>query len=178
MSKHELQTSEIEDSQVTMVTLLASQGPAPSDVDVNEQKLNELQRALSISPSQSTDYIEMSGAVGKKMGKAERNLHDRSGTSLSNHSSLGSTPKRAKYNPYSYKTSADPSKPRQVNETTSNAQPLPDAETQFRRLSIKSNNSAGVGNNVERLCNGQDEANQHVPQAENPPTTTTPEESL
>lgn len=99
--------AEIEESQITTVTLLASQDLADPG-DPAELKLSELQRALSISPSQSTDYIEMSGATGKKMGKAERNLHDRSATSLSNHSSIGGTPKRAKYNPYSYDTATGP----------------------------------------------------------------------
>ena len=104
------QTSEMEESQMTTLTLVTSQGPAAapnstSASDIADEKLNELHRAFSISPSHSTDYIEMSGAAtGKKMGKAERNLLERSATSLSSHSSIGNggTPKRAKYNPYHY----------------------------------------------------------------------------
>ena len=151
----------MEESQVTMVTLLASQDPAPRDVDATELKLTELQRALSISPSQSTDDVEMSGAVGKKMGKAERNLHDRSGTSLSNPSSAGGTPKRAKHNPYSYHSTShqmDPSKC-QVNESTFSTlstQPTVDSPVEGR-LSVTSSGSEGV----EKLCNGRDDDARH-----------------
>ncbi len=99
------QTPEMEESQMTTLTLVTSQGPAApnSGSNIADEKLNELHRAFSISPSHSTGYIEMSGAAtGKKMGKAERNLLERSATSLSSHSSIGGTPKRAKYNPYHY----------------------------------------------------------------------------
>ena len=176
------QLSEIEESQVTTVTMLASQGPESYSMDANELKLNELQRAFSISPTQSTDYIEMSGATGKKMGKAERNLLDRSATSLSNNSSIGGTPKRAKYNPYSYDTSTghqlDPDKD-QANETMSIPPNIKTAqESTFsrhspssgiqKRLSNTSNNSAVVGCSTttsEQLHNGQDEVDKE--QAEN-----------
>ena len=111
------QPSEIEESQMTTLTLVTSQGPAaPSSSDIAEEKLNELHRAFSISPSHSTDYMEMSGAAtGKKMGKAERNLLERSATSLSSHSSVGGTPKRAKYNPYHYDSLAPNSAAQQVD---------------------------------------------------------------
>lgn len=160
IQNHE-QSSDIEESQVTTVTLLASQGPASGrndNADPNEMKLSELHRAFSISPTQSTDYIEMSGATGKKMGKAERNLHERSVTSLSSHGSTGGTPKRAKYNPYSY-DSLLPSTGTQTDankdETTFAAENLkPTQESTSRpnsssgiqkRLSSASNNSVGLG---------------------------------
>lgn len=162
----------MEESQITMVTLLASQGPAPSDMDATELKLNELQQALSISPSQSTDDVEMSGAVGKKMGKAERNLHDRYGTSLSNPSSAGGTPKRAKHNPYSYHSTnhQEDSSKCQVNESTFSVlstQLAVDGPVE-RRLSVTSSGSSGV----EKVSGGRDEDARH--HMEDKPTTTSP----
>ena len=119
------QSSEIEESQMTTLTLVTSQGPAASSTssDIANEKLNELHRAFSISPSHSTDYIEMSGAAtGKKMGKAERNLLERSATSLSSHSSIGGTPKRAKYNPYHYDSLATNSTAHQVDSSSAGAE--------------------------------------------------------
>ena len=156
---------------MTTVTLLASQGPTSDSVDQNALKLNELHRAFSISPSQSTDYIEMSGATGKKMGKAERNLLERSATSLSSHSSIGGTPKRAKYNPYHY-DSLVPSSAHQVDGdqdqssvTTSAVVNMKSDQESSSSAAVQNtlgivNNpaTAGSGNGTaERLCNEQDE---------------------
>ena len=152
---------EIEESQVTTMTLAYQD----STSDSVELKLNE---ALSISPSQSTDYIEMSGATGKKMGKAERKLLERSATSLSNNSSVGSTPKRGMYNAYSYNMytghQMDTDRDQMIGTTKANlnqahhkSMKSSSCEIQ-KRLSTGSNNSVSVGNGgmaVER-CNGQD----------------------
>lgn len=161
---------EIEESQVTTLTMLGSQDPTSESVDTNELKFNELQQALSISPSQSIDYVEMSGATSKKMGKAERNLLERSTTSLSNNSSVGGTPKRAMYNPYSYSkytghqldTERD-----QVTETTAaNLNQAQQESTkcstcgiQKRRSTGSNNNSVSVGNSgvAVEVCNNQDD---------------------
>lgn len=173
------QSSEIEESQMTTLTLVTSQGPPEPSSDITDEKLNELHRAFSISPSHSTDYIEMSGAAtGKKMGKAERNLLERSATSLSSHSSIGGTPKRAKYNPYHYDSLAPNSTAHQVdtgeqdrrNTTTSTAaRKKSDTSTQESMSSSAAaqntpntaNNPAGPGmagnSSSTRLCNGKDE---------------------
>lgn len=173
---HHEELSEMEESQITTMTLLASEGPHSDGIDSTELKLNELQRALSISPSQSIDYVEMSGTTGKKMGKAERNLLERSATSLSNNSSIGATPKRAKYNPYNYDTStglqAD-SDISQMNETTSTAANLNPAHREStkssgsgvqNRLSIASDDSVGAGNSsIAVESNGEQDGVTHTP---------------
>ena len=175
------QSSEIEESQMTTLTLVTSQGPAaPSSSDIADEKLNELHRAFSISPSHSTDYIEMSGAAtGKKMGKAERNLLERSATSLSSHSSIGGTPKRAKYNPYHYDSLAPNSTAHQVDSgadqdqrNTTAVSKKSDQEATSSSVAATqntlgaTNNPAGTGvdgssgcsagTTAERLCNGKD----------------------
>ena len=161
---------DIEESQNTTTTLLGSQDPTIDSVGTNELKFNELQQALSISPSQSIDYIEMSGATSKKMGKAERNLLERSATSLSNNSSVSGTPKRAMYNPYSYSkytehqmdTDRD-----QVTETTAaNLSPFQQESMKSSNCGIQKRNSIGSNNNsvsvgnsgmAVEMCNGQDD---------------------
>ena len=99
-NNHE-QSLEIEASQMTTLTLLASRGPSSDTMDQNTFKLNELQHALSLSPSQF-DCIEMSGATGKKMKRVEQSLGENSGTFSSSYHTTEGTPKRAKYNPYCY----------------------------------------------------------------------------
>ena len=160
---------EIEESQVTTLTMLGSQDPTSDSVDTNELKFNQLQQALSISPSQSIDYMEMSGATSKKMGKAKRNLLERSATSLSNNSSVGGTPKRAMYNPYSYSTYTGHQKDTDIDQKTeSTATNLNQAQQEFmksscceiqKRCSTGSNNSVSVGNGgmAVEMCNGQDD---------------------
>ena len=173
------QSSEIEESQMTTLTLVTSQGPAAPTAD---EKLNELHLAFSISPSHSTDYIEMSGAAtGKKMGKAERNLLERSATSLSSHSSVGGTPKRAKYNPYHYDSLAPNSTAHQVDtadqdqrNTTSSTVVRKKSDTGTQESTSSSaaaqntlgaannptgagiaGNSSSAGTTTEGLCNGK-----------------------
>ena len=175
------QSLEIEESQMTTLTLVTSQGPAaPSSSDIADEKLNELHRAFSISPSHSTDYIEMSGAAtGKKMGKAERNLLERSATSLSSHSSIGGTPKRAKYNPYHYDSLAPNSTAHQADtadqdrrnttavskksdqESTSSdiaaTQSTLGATNSTAGAGVDGSSSSSAGTAAERLCNGKED---------------------
>jgi hypothetical protein len=174
----------MEESQMTTLTLVTSQGPAApnSGSDIADEKLNELHRAFSISPSHSTDYIEMSGAAtGKKMGKAERNLLERSATSLSSHSSIGGTPKRAKYNPYHYDSlAATNSTAQQIDSggtadqdqrNTTAVSKKSDQESTIASTGAATQNGVSAGNGpagvggagsngttaAERLCNGKED---------------------